>query len=206
MDIIQFMKQFSNQKFILLGHSLGAGICTHIASIVPELVERLVLFDGLVTWPEPDAEFVNRSRLFVSQLPTLECKIRKYGTKEEAVEHRMKASKLSAKSALMLCERGLKSESDTFQWRWDERLLLPSPLRFTQAQLDAIVSSVQCPVLLLKASRQDVPRNEELMNLFEPHFKQLQVCQVEGGHYLHMESPSIAKGHIMKFLEPLFED
>lgn len=61
-----------NQKFILIGHSMGCLIATHIATIRPDLVERLILYEPPLFADSPEfRSHARRRRLYFALYESL---------------------------------------------------------------------------------------------------------------------------------------
>lgn len=86
----------------LIGHSLGAGVCSLFAASFPEYVERLVLLDAasfLARKPQDTAlharKHLKRRRLFNHQQQQASKPQRSYSTLEAAIQRRIQSSKVS---------------------------------------------------------------------------------------------------------------
>jgi pimeloyl-ACP methyl ester carboxylesterase len=203
LDVLAFARGMGLGEFILMGHSLGAGVCSLAASFVPAQVRGLILFDGLVPFPEPEDAFVRRARAFLDEAAGSRKPPLRYPDWETAVVRRMRASGLARVTAELLCRRSLVEQKGGFSWSWDERLLTGSPLRFSRGQLAEIAKSIASPALLIKASRQEIARNGELMEEFAPLVPGLGVAELEGGHYVHMENVPPSVDLVRDFLRSL---
>lgn len=61
-DLYQITQAAGWQRFILLGHSLGALIASAYAGVFPEQIERLILLEGLGPLSQPDEEVPGQLR------------------------------------------------------------------------------------------------------------------------------------------------
>ena len=84
----------------------------------------------------------------------------------------------------MLVDRAIKACEGGFTWRSDRRTTLPSPVRFSEDQVHAMLSAMQCPVTLVVGD--DLQTNKQLL-LRAQAVAQLHWVPLSGGHHLHME-------------------
>lgn len=185
-DVLQVAEQFGWQRFSLLGHSLGAIIAVLLAGAVPERIVRLALIDGAlpITGEAEDAP----QKLGAALRTMLAVDNRRkpvYATVDQAVAARMQGvGAVSREAAERLVQRGLMPVPGGYTWRTDARLMLPSPLRLTQAHAQAFVRSVACPTSLvlaeqgLLADRPGVALLDTLPFSLHP---------MAGGHHLHLD-------------------
>ena len=99
---------------------------------------------------------------------------------------------------MTLVKRGLKAVDGGFTWTSDSRLMAPSFLRLSEAQLQAIFAGIECPVCL-------VCGDDGYFSDYKPLSKRLSYIPhlekhiVSGGHHFHME------GDILKTTEIINE-
>jgi pimeloyl-ACP methyl ester carboxylesterase len=183
-------------RFALLGHSLGAGIATLLAAVVPERVTRAVLIEGLgpATSAPADAPSILRRALADARRAESSPAAR-YATLEEAVRARMTAGKLAEPAARALCERGLRRSDDgSYVWRSDRRLRSGSRLRLTEDHTLAFIRAMTVPTLLIRGVP-GLPIEERAQSARIAAHPDLRVRVVTGGHHLHMEdaAPAVAE-------------
>lgn len=177
------------ERFTLLGHSLGAGIATLLAGIVPERITRLALIEGLGPLSMSPAE---APKQFVKAMRAAKTMDRKrfphYATRESAIEARKSGGHLSHSSAQTLVDRGLVALPNGFTWRSDPRLTLPSVMRLTEEQVLAFMSNISAPTFLIRADS-GWPVTE---NFFEQRLACVSGARMEtlsGYHHLHLDEP-----------------
>ncbi|WNW10773.1 alpha/beta hydrolase [Pseudomonas sp. DTU_2021_1001937_2_SI_NGA_ILE_001] len=183
-DVLQVARQLGWQRFSLLGHSLGAIIAVLLAGAVPDKVTRLALIDGLLPLTDEATDAPARlGEALLAQLALADKKKPVYGDCERAVLARMSGRlAVSREAAELLAQRGLMPVPGGYTWRSDSRLTLPTPVRFTLPQAMAFVRRLSCPGLLVVAEGGLLaPRLEQLDGL------PLEVCQLPGGHHLHLD-------------------
>ncbi|MEQ9363409.1 MAG: alpha/beta hydrolase, partial [Leptospirales bacterium] len=213
-------------KFIVLGHSMGAGIGTLAAGTFPERIARLILIDGMGPLTEDDAGAPARFRSFlqsVSRAQTTESKKQAqavggagaasntgggsvYATQDHAVRARKLVGGLSDASARLLVERNLMQrldddgQPDGFIWRTDARLKLPSPMRLTEKQVRAFLAEIEARTLMIAASDSEFAAYENLIQARAASIRDLSTVRLTGGHHLHMENPEPVALAITEFL------
>jgi pimeloyl-ACP methyl ester carboxylesterase len=187
-------------SFTVLGHSLGAGIASFIAAGAQERVKRLIMIDGL--GPVAGAEQEGPDRLRKSLLAQGRAGAKKapiYPDIQTAVRVRHEATGLSLNAAELLVQRAVEEVSGGLSWCSDPRLRIPSPVYFSEAQVQAMLSAVTAPSLLIQAldgyliSRPQTAERRACM-------PQLQTVDLPGGHHLHMEQPQAVAEALRSFL------
>lgn len=174
----------------LLGHSLGACLASVAAGILGKSIASLNLIEALGPFSQPGdtaalqlADYLHHRPAHPGQLSS-----RSYKRIEDAANARARRGHVSFDIALKLAERGVKAEGDGFVWRHDRRLLIPSPLRMTEAQVISCLKGVTAPTQLLWASN-GFHFSPEILKKRVDAVHSIQCYQIEGGHHVHMESP-----------------
>ncbi len=188
-------------RFALLGHSMGAGIASLVAAAVPERIERLVAIEALGALPETVAQTVPRLREAVTSARGLPQRpLRVFPDLDAPVRARMRVNGLSDASARLLVERGVRDVEGGHVWCSDPRLTVPTAVRMTGDQVDALIGGIACPTRVIYA---DPPQSY----LPEPDRSRRarllpdgDLVVVTGGHHLHMEQPDEVAAAIGDFL------
>ncbi|MDF1780652.1 MAG: alpha/beta hydrolase [Alcanivoracaceae bacterium] len=187
-------------QFILLGHSMGAGLACMFAATFPERVQRLVLIEGLgppSTNPEKAPETLRKAIGDMQQLR--EKKKPVYREKSAAITARMSGfGGLDEASSECLCERGLQAVDGGWTWRADSRLRLTSSMRLTEAQIEGFLRAIKAPALLVLGEQGmgGTGMFDDRVNWVET----LRVERLEGRHHLHMENAESVFQAISAFL------
>jgi len=186
----------------LMGHSLGAGVTSIFAGTFPDLVERLVLIEGL--GPLSEAPKHGPERLAKSVLEQADKHARDpavYASRE-IVERRLlaTASKMKPASVATLLDRGLVEVEGGVSWRSDAALRIASRLRLSEPQVLAFLGAIACPTLLLRGDSgySFVP---DVASARVEAVSGLQVQTLPGGHHLHLDHPEPAAAAIGSFLQ-----
>ncbi|UTW45750.1 alpha/beta fold hydrolase [bacterium SCSIO 12696] len=201
-EVLDVIEQMGWQKVNLMGHSRGAMIAVLLSAVAPQVVDKLVLIDGLVPLPIPEADAPRQlAQAIADRHKYRSYHRRRHRTEEDALKVRMKGTfPLNRESAALFAERGLSQDQDGFYWLADPRLQAASDSKYSEAQLRAFIEQVSAPVILFLGSEQmDIKER-----LFASFWQQIKTCQkwvLEGGHHLHMEG---AQSAIAKHLKVFF--
>ena len=186
-EILGVVEALGWQDFSVVGHSRGAIISALLAATVPERVRRLVLLDAVMPEPVEEAAFPDQLCRFLEDKSRLQGRRhRVYGTQEEAAASRRERG-LSDAAAQLLAERNLRPCDGGVTWTTDPRLHGASAVKLTAGQIQAVLSRLAMPTLLLLAEER-FGRRHEVVGLARRHVPDLEVATVAGSHHFHMES------------------
>ncbi|MBF0351958.1 MAG: alpha/beta hydrolase [SAR324 cluster bacterium] len=204
-DLVQLVIEIAHQlgwdQFILMGHSMGAGVATLTAGTIPERISLLILIEGLgplTELPQAAPQLLRDSITQWQLHKTRELKPSVIAL-EQAVKIRQKAGNLSEQAARPLAQRGTIACENGVTWNLDRRWKVPSRLRLTQEQVLAFIDEITAPVLLLTSDTGFVPQRDA-MEIRYQHVKNLTHVSLSGGHHLHLENPEVTATTIKKFL------
>jgi pimeloyl-ACP methyl ester carboxylesterase len=155
---------------------------------VPERVRHLVLLDSLGPLTDDIENVLPQLKKAVSRAAALRnSKLNVYPSKEVAAKARMAGvGKISLEAARTLVDRGVREVEGGFIWSSDPRLLEPSLIRFSEAQVKAIMEGIECPVQLI-VGEDGYFRQYEAISKRLAYIKNLEQHRVAGGHHFHME-------------------
>lgn len=187
-------------KFILLGHSMGAGVACLIAATFPERVQRLLLIEGLGPPSTAEDKVAESLRKAIDGMAALSSKRKPvYPSQNAAVEARTGGfGGLDKESAALLCERGLEEADGGWTWRTDARLRLPSSLRLSEAQIEGFLRVITAPTLLVLGEQG--MGGSGLFDHRVSWVNALTVKRLTGRHHLHMENALAVGEAIASFL------
>ena len=183
------------ESFSLLGHSMGAGISSMVAAACPQRIERLVAIEGLGALAETPERTVPRMREAVSAQRALRCKsLRTFPDIDSAVRARRHAGRvpgsgLSEPLVRLLVERGLRAVDGGHAWSSDPRLTLPTMIRTTEEQVEALVAGIECPSLAVFAEPAQAYLPDDLRRRRASLLPQGELVVLPGHHHLHMDQP-----------------
>lgn len=208
-------------KFTLIGHSMGAGIASLIAGAHPEVIEKIVLIDGIGTLTTADKDAAdqlgqalarwighqekNQNKDDKEAVSAFSGRI--YPNVEAAAKARMQGvGAVDYAAALALCQRALQQNdlaepSAGWFWRSDSRLRHPSAFRLTEAQNLSFMTAIQAPTLYLEGDKGLMVKRPEIATRLKA-IKNAQKSLLSGGHHLHLEEASCqaVTTEIIKFL------
>ncbi|MBT6175965.1 MAG: alpha/beta hydrolase [Deltaproteobacteria bacterium] len=195
------------EKFVLMGHSMGAGIATLVAGTFPERIRSLILLEGLgplTTTPEKSpAQLARHVRNRLEQEVVRNA--RTFKDREEAAQRLSEAVQgLPLEAARLLVERGTKQVAGGYTWSTDGRLKTPSSLRLSEEHVLAFLQAIAAPsLLILGESGMRFP--ESTYSRRRGSLDGLKVEKIPGGHHVHMESHVAVATSIAEFLNPLLD-
>lgn len=188
-------------RFVLLGHSMGAGIASLTAAAAPERVERLIAIEALGGLRGPENETAQRLREHVRAARALSSrKLRVFPDLAAPIRARMMANQLSEPCARLLVERGVKPVEGGYSWCSDQRLMLPTAMRLSEAQIDDLLAAIECPTQVIYATPAQSYYPEPLRSQRIGLLREGHLAVFPGTHHLHMEHPAQVGGVIQGFL------
>jgi pimeloyl-ACP methyl ester carboxylesterase len=176
------------EEFVLLGHSRGAIIATLAAGTFPKRIKSLLLVEGFL--PEP-AKAEDAPSQLANAILGLQAQSRKplsvYPSVDLAIKARARGMfPLGQEAAKAITLRGIKPNAEGVSWSTDPRLLAPSAVKLSAAQIEAFVVKINAPIKLILGS-------DGLLKLYSNYlqevskFPQVDLDVLSGGHHLHME-------------------
>lgn len=185
--------------FVLVGHSMGAGLASCYAAAVPERVSALVLLDGLGPLAIDHDDSTRQLRRSIESVRHPKSLQREYADLDTAAASRTRRFPLSLAAARLLAERGLRGGPGHWRWRVDPRLLWISPVRMTESQAREILAAIECPVLVAMAGFGAAHMGERLQErLAVMRRARLELC--DGTHHFHMDEAGATARLIDDFL------
>tara|TARA_R110001592_G_scaffold138511_4_gene357629 strand:- start:11215 stop:12093 length:879 start_codon:yes stop_codon:yes gene_type:complete len=175
------------EKVTLIGHSLGGIICCLIAASAPDRVKDVILLDSMGPLTDETKNVLPQLRNAVTKAMQIKSKVSVFPTFELAIRARMVGvGSINRLAAEALVSRGLKVVEGGYSWTTDPKLLKPSFLRFTEAQVQAIFSGIACPVKLIRGENGYFSVYESLEKRLG-YFQNIEQVSVIGGHHFHMD-------------------
>lgn len=201
-DIAEFVRQRGFERVAIIGHSMGGAISALFAGAFPDLVDRLVLIEGLRPGTEPMAPAHERIRRWVEQTAELTQRSPRPYPSVEAAERRMRETNphLSPEQARHLTLHGLKRCDDGFwRWKYDNFIRARPPARLSPEEVAALWRRIACPALLIGGAQSGRPDPAENGWLSEFQ-KATSVMAADAGHWVHHDRLEEFLGLVRPFL------
>lgn len=189
-DLRRVQQHLGADRFMLLGHSLGAGVASLFSACWPQTVIKLALIENLGPLADVEEGFAQALRLGIEQHqePVKLAKARPF---EAWVRSRVQSRfPVPEQAAHQLMQRNTRPDNHgLYHYNCDPRLKLSSLIRLTEAQVRAALGQIECPVQLIRGS-QGVkhPLTHERIRCV----KNLVETEIEGGHHLHLEPGAVS--------------
>jgi len=196
---------------------MGAVIGSILAAALPEAIEHIVLVDSLGPYTRQirsidriSVALRERDKI-VARQPLI------YPTRPEAeAKYRRNNPFISERGASLLLERGMTAVVSPvgkvgFKFRHDPRLVANSPHGFREEEVLELLSSIQCPVILVIASSTSLqysnmkfPANIAKFQKRANAVKDLEVLKIDGSHHVHLDNPEVFAQKVVDFfLSPI---
>lgn len=189
-EILAVLDRLDRPRVDLLGHSLGGTLAAMLAGAFPERIDRLALIEALGPLTGPDGETATRLRAGLeARRERRGDRRRVFETVEAAIAARLTAGGLSEHGARPIVERGLRSADGGFVWASDARLRLSSPMRFSEAQVLAVLAGIDAPTLLVLTEPDTPYLPREGIERRAARVADIGIVRLGGGHHLHLERP-----------------
>ena len=190
-DIAQLVHQVAEDKVSIISHSLGGVISLRYAATYPELVDKLVVIEGLGPSKRMRDAFINipvqeRTRNWVGDLRRASGRIpRRYETLEDAFRRMQEENPhLSSEQARHLTLHGAnRNEDGTYSWKFDNYVRVFSPFNYSGSSDEEALERITCPVLLVHGSQSATfaPEDDTVRRLQNAR---LEIVQ-DAGHWVH---------------------
>jgi pimeloyl-ACP methyl ester carboxylesterase len=193
-DVLDAMDELALTHTTLLAHSMGAAVSCLLAASVPERVAQLLLIDGLGAITTPPAETAEQLRKGLIAHRRPRSNPPRYVDIDSAVAARVAGgvTPIDAESARPLVARNSRFDDDGHVLlRTDGRLLKPSLVRFTPAQVLSMLGDIRCPVLLIEGEG-GILGEREWAKKARQAVPTLTRYVLAGGHHLHLEPAAVA--------------
>ncbi|MEO8670334.1 MAG: alpha/beta hydrolase [Tahibacter sp.] len=185
-DVYGAMRALGWERCTLLGHSLGGAIASVYAAAHPQQVERLLLIESLGPLTQSAESALQQLRRGYAQRAAYAAKsLRVFDTLEVAVDARRVANDLDEPAARALVERGLRQVDGGWSWSTDPRLTVATPIRHTEAQLQALLAGVEAPTLAILADPPTSYLPTAMMDGRAACIPDVRVLRMTGNHHLH---------------------
>lgn len=201
--VLQAAIQLGWDNFHLIGHSLGGCIAPFCAVADPKAITSLTLIDAAGPQSETAEQLPARfTRFHQDQINLRTYQSRVYESIDQAVESRLRATRMAPESARLIVERQLQQTDSGYQWRFDPLLRAASANYYTEEQVKAILAAIECPVQCILADDGYIVNKPDLNDRLAC-VDILDVATLPGQHHLHMDTPEPVASIINQFLSKL---
>ncbi len=199
-DIHELVESQGWSSFVLMGHSMGGIISTIYASCFPEHVSKLISIESFGPMTKDTQSSPTQLRdSIINRLKAQKSEATHPRSIERTIEARTKVGDIKLESATLLITRNIREDNGQLFFTTDRRLRTFSALRMTEAQAEAFMRNITCPVLLITGSK----GYESMRTISQKRVgwvTDLTVAECEGYHHLHMDNPKPVADKIVRFL------
>lgn len=189
------------ETFHWLGHSLGGCLAPFAAVTAPRAIQSIMMLEATGPLSEIPSKLPDRlMRSNREQRESQRFQSRILESVDDAIESRLRAAKISRTAAQLLVERQLDPVEGGFNWRFDPRHRMASPVYLTEPQVLSVLERVVCPALVISADEGYLKGRVDTKNRLQ-HLQQLTHVTVPGHHHMHMDDPVPTANGINQFLK-----
>lgn len=205
-DIAQLVHQAELRPATIIAHSMGGTLACQYAGIFPENVERLIVLEGVGLfryWERMRAstvagrlrDWIDTTRGLAGRLP------RRYAGVDEALQRMQETNPhLDPERARHLTVHGSgQNEDGSFSWKFDNYTHARPPFDFTDTDVQALWSRIECPTLFINA-RQGFPHRIGQDDTLQYFANAREVVIENAGHWLHHDRFEDVRAVIEEFL------
>lgn len=203
-------------KFILIGHSMGACVSNIFTALFPKQVTALVSLEYI----QPKQTSINIMQQNVHMLFKGE-QLRKQEpivySEEEAIERLIKAkasfgfaASVDNDAAYILLPRSARQVEGGYVWTHDPRARPNFQVLFGDVW-HKYISSIKCPVMIITASQGIY--SAKVQHVFSPTFdiyrnnaKWFNAVKVDGSHHVHLTHPERVAEPLLTFIQKVVKD
>ncbi len=213
-DMLAVLDSVRADPLILIGHSKGGSIGTHLIQAAPDRVRAFVNLDGMPSHkPAPDVADHERTRLLARELcgwldhrQAAGSKVRRPDTLDGLAKRRQRMNpRLSIEWLRYLATVGARRDADGWRWKIDPALRPGGfgPWRATWSM--ARFASLPVPLLGILATESEPmgwdTQPEEVRPYLPPGARVTALAGV--GHFVHIEQPQRIAKLVLEFLARL---
>jgi pimeloyl-ACP methyl ester carboxylesterase len=199
-DVVNVADALKWERFVLMGHSLGAGIASIASAAIPDRVEKLILLEGLGAMSRDPKEAPQHLAKSLAQMKILTQKFPPvYRLIEDMISARVNVGDMKRSSVEVLVKRGAVELENGIAWRSDPRLKVTSPSYLTDEQVLAYLGAIQAPVLLVLAEN-GIFSDKEYLKRRCDMIKLLKQVTIKGSHHVHLDDPVPVAQSLRSFL------
>jgi pimeloyl-ACP methyl ester carboxylesterase len=200
-DVMAVSDKLGWERFIILGHSMGAGIGCLAASAYPDRVAQLILIEGLgaVTGQLKDVPGLLRRSVDAMKSERY-TQAQGYDNLEVLIRARAAAGRIERSSAEILMRRSVKRRGNAYYIRSDQRLKRPYLQHYTNEVMLALLRGITSPVLVI-AAEDGLLRKRSYYESRCNAIRDLRIVDLPGHHHLHLDNPRPVARAVGRFIE-----
>lgn len=191
------------QQCHLVGHSLGGNLGVIAAAAGSGHFETLTLLEALGPLTEnPDELPARLCKALEHRTQPQRFHSRIFESPEQAVASRLAAAKMSQQAAELIIERQLIAVEGGWQWRFDAKHRMASPVYLSEEQVCALLASLSIPTMAVVAQNGYIEKRPETPGRLAS-IPDLLKAEVNGNHHMHMDDPQPTAQLIRNFLSSI---
>jgi len=213
-DMLAVVDSIGPEPLVLVGHSKGGAISTHLIQAAPHRVRAFVNLDGIPSHkPPPDVADHERTRLLASELSgwldhrqAAATRVRKPDTLDGLARRRKRMNpRLSIEWLRYIATIGARKDPDGWRWKIDPSLRPGGFGPWRAVWSMSRFASLPAPLLGILASEAEPmgwdTRAEDLRPYLPPGARVVELPGV--GHFVHIEEPRRVAELVLAFLAEL---
>ncbi|MEC9283429.1 MAG: alpha/beta hydrolase [Bdellovibrionota bacterium] len=187
--IEDFRRKLDLDKLNFCCHSLGGVLAGLYSASFPENVNFLFSIEALGPISAPEDLGPESLRKYTKLYLSQKQKERKnHPSIESCIAARIRDGGVSREDAKLIVDRGVIEHNHQYQWTFDRKLQISSPLRMTEKQVQNFLSAIECPYHLIVAT-DGISILRNVLKERSKAVKNLKIHNMTGGHHVHMEKP-----------------
>ncbi|KFZ38576.1 hypothetical protein HR45_03900 [Shewanella mangrovi] len=199
LDIDRVLAALERQPIAIIGHSLGAICAGAYSAVCADRVQQLILIEAFAPLSEDASQSRGRLQKSLRQHRQRRSNDKRYVELNALVAQRQQLTGLEAHWCELILQRNLAQDAEGQYWRIDPRLRWVSPVRMTDEQVQALMSPVRVPTLLISGKQGYKVLNDNIA-LAQQWYQSLTQLQLAGHHHLHMEHAAAVASAINSYL------
>lgn len=187
-DLHQIINTLQLKQVVLVGHSLGAIVCSLYAATQTKELCGFVAIESCGPLSAPEATTSQQLAACFESRVKNQSAIKHPKSMASVVKARCTISDLTETQATIILTRNIqKDEHGHLRWRTDKRLRTTSAFRMTEHQAIDILSNITCPRVLILGN-QGFDKVKANIQQRREVFNDVPLFTFDGGHHVHMSS------------------
>ena len=190
-DVKKYIKHYSLEKAIILGHSLGGKVAMSLASHYPELLKKMIIIDIA-----PKEYSVDFHLGILKNLIALN--LQEYNSRK-AIDLALQNDIRNKGVRLFLMKNLYRNQKQEFEWRFNISVLENQIKNISTVNF--ISEKIKTPTLFIKGENSDyiTAKDYESINHYFPS-SSIKVVK-DAGHWVHAEQPLILQNILIEFIK-----